>query len=110
MHYSTDTAPQLAGSAAVRCIGGLSVLLPPNGTCHWSWKTSCSDSHVMLPQGTHTRAVTNVWVFSVTQARLVGIYETSSAAGLQQLALRYTLPQQLVRQVGAPETLWTVIR
>jgi hypothetical protein len=44
------------------------------------------------------------------QARLVGIYETSSAAGLQQLALRYDLPQRLVREVGAPETLLTVIR
>lgn len=58
---------------------------------------------------TCTRA-TAVRSFLSLQARLVGIYETSSAAGLQQLALRYTLPQRLVREVGAPETLWMIIR
>jgi hypothetical protein len=46
----------------------------------------------------------------VMQAKLVGLYETFSAAGLQQLALRYSLPHHLVREVGAPESLWTLIK
>jgi len=44
------------------------------------------------------------------QAKLEGIYESSTRAGLQQLALRYSLPDRLVKAVGAPPTLWTVIR
>jgi hypothetical protein len=45
----------------------------------------------------------------IVQAKLVGLYETFSADGLQQLAMRFSLPDHLVREVGAPETLWTLI-
>lgn len=45
-----------------------------------------------------------------SQAQLVGIFETSTARGLQQLSLKYSLPHRLVREVGAPELMWTIIR
>eukprot|EP00879_Flechtneria_rotunda_P023008 GHRR01024320.1.p1 GENE.GHRR01024320.1~~GHRR01024320.1.p1 ORF type:complete len:406 (+),score=118.85 GHRR01024320.1:587-1804(+) len=45
-----------------------------------------------------------------TTAHLERVYETKSGAGaLQQLALRYSFPQELVQQVGAPPIMWTII-
>jgi hypothetical protein len=58
------------------------------------------------------------------QGKLEEVYETfapsaadpssSSSSGaakeLQQLALLYSLPQELVEKVGAPPTMWTIIR
>lgn len=42
---------------------------------------------------------------------LEALYETTSmGGGLQQLALRFSFPQELVRLVGAPATMWTIIR
>lgn len=64
--------------------------------------------HVVLHTTTHPLPPTRVYM--PPQARLVGIYETSSPSGLAQLSLRYTLPQRLVRHVGAPQALWTIIR
>lgn len=35
---------------------------------------------------------------------------SSTAGELLQLSLRYSFPQELVEKVGAPPTMWTVIR
>jgi hypothetical protein len=58
----------------------------------------------------------------VIQGKLEEIYESlapaaadgSSSRGaakqLQQLALRYSLPQELIEKVGAPPVMWSIIR
>lgn len=71
------------------------------------------------------------WFLSYYQAHLEEIFESfapnttaggaaaaaadgttagSSSAQVVQLSLRYSFPQELVQQVGAPQTMWTIIR
>lgn len=35
---------------------------------------------------------------------------TNDSKQLRQLSLRYSFPRQLVEKVGAPPTMWTIIR
>jgi hypothetical protein len=79
--------------------------------------TECTCEHHMHP------VQADLLLLNPMQGKLEEIYESfapsavdgsSSRSGaakeLQQLALRYSLPQELVEKVGAPPTMWTIIR